>query len=301
MDIETIDVLLIEDNHDDALLIQHYLSMTKKVLYQVHHVDDLRKGLECLKSGRVHVVLLDLGLPDADGLNAFEKVHALSPKVPIIVLTGHDNDDVAMEAVHKGAQDYLIKGQISGNLLHHSIRYAIERKRAAEELKRLNELLEHQATTDPLTGILNRSKFNNTLNAEIQRSKRYALPLSLIMFDVDHFKKINDSYGHHVGDKVLCEIVELVKENIRVHDFFARWGGEEFFIMATNTEQDNAGLLAENLRVTIGQHHIQGVGRVTCSFGVAQLNNDNEDQLTQRVDCALYQAKAHGRDRVEMA
>jgi diguanylate cyclase (GGDEF)-like protein len=301
MDIEMIVVLLIEDNHDDALLIQRYLSKAIKVSYQIHHVDELRKGLDFLNSGGVDVVLLDLGLPDAQGLSAFENVYAISPNVPIIVLTGHDDDDLAMEAVHKGAQDYLVKGQIAGSLLQRAIRYAIERKRAAEELKRLNELLERQATTDPLTGILNRLKFNHTLNAEIQRSKRYAMPLSLIMFDIDHFKNINDSHGHHAGDKVLREIVELVKENIRVHDFFARWGGEEFMIMATNTVLDNARLLAEHLRLKIGRHHIQGVGRVTCSFGVAQLINDTEDQLMQRVDHALYQAKANGRDRVEIA
>ncbi len=301
MDIEMIVVMLIEDNHDDALLIQRYLSKAIKVTYQIHHVDELRKGLDFLNSGGVDVVLLDLGLPDAQGLSAFEKVYAMSPDVPIIVLTGHDDDDLAMEAVHKGAQDYLVKGQIAGGLLQRSIRYAIERKRAAAELKRLNELLERQATTDPLTGILNRLKFNHTLSAEIQRSKRYSIPLSLIMFDIDHFKNINDSHGHHMGDKVLREIVDLVKENIRVHDFFARWGGEEFMIMATNTKQDNARLLAEHLRLMIGRHHIQGVGRVTCSFGVAQLINDTEDQLTQRVDHALYQAKANGRDRVELA
>ncbi len=301
MDIETIVVMLIEDNHDDALLIQRYLSKAIKVTYQIHHVDELRKGLDFLNSSGVDVVLLDLGLPDAQGLSAFEKVYAMSPDVPIIVLTSHDDDDLAMEAVHKGAQDYLVKGQIAGGLLQRSIRYAIERKRAAAELKRLNELLERQATTDPLTGILNRLKFNHTLSAEIQRSKRYSIPLSLIMFDIDHFKNINDSHGHHMGDKVLREIVDLVKENIRVHDFFARWGGEEFMIMATNTKQDNARLLAEHLRLMIGRHHIQGVGRVTCSFGVAQLINDTEDQLTQRVDHALYQAKANGRDRVELA
>jgi diguanylate cyclase (GGDEF)-like protein len=301
MDIEEIGVLLIEDNHDDALLIQRYLSKAMKVLYQVNHVDELRKGLERLKSGGVGVVLLDLGLPGDHGLSAFEKVHASSPNVPIIVLTGHDDDDLALEAVQKGAQDYLVKGQIAGSLLQRSIRYAIERKRAAEELKRLNEQLERQATTDPLTGILNRLKFNNTLNAEIQRSKRYAFPLSLIMFDIDHFKNVNDSWGHHMGDEVLREIVGLVKENIRVHDVFARWGGEEFMILATNTGQANARLLAEHLRLMIGRHHIQGVGRVTCSFGVAQLMRDTQDQLTQRVDRALYQAKAHGRDRVEIA
>ncbi len=301
MEKETITVLLIEDNFDDALLIQRYLSRSMKVLYKINHRDRIQNGLECLKNGGIEVVLLDLGLPDAHGLSAFEKLHELSANVPIIVLTGHDDDDQAVEAVHKGAQDYLVKGQIDGNLLQRSIRYAIERKKVAEELKRLNGLLEHRAATDPLTGILNRLKFNDMLSAEIQRSKRYDTPLSLIMFDIDRFKDINDSHGHHAGDKVLCEIVDLVKEHLRGPDFFARWGGEEFMIIATNTGQDNARILAENLRLMIGQHHIQGVGRVTCSFGVTQFTNDTEDQFTQRVDRALYQAKALGRDRVEIA
>lgn len=299
MEIKTIAILLIEDDYNDALLIQRYLSKATKISYQVNHVDQLHKGLECLHGGGVDVVLLDLGLLDSHGLSTFEKAHALSPNVPIIVLTGFDDDDLAMDAVHKGAQDYLVKGQITGSLLQRSIRYAIERTKAAEELKRLNELLEHQATTDPLTGISNRLKFNDMLNAEIKRSERYAIPLSLVMFDIDHFKRINDSYGHHVGDKVLQEIAELVKGHIRTPDLFARWGGEEFLIMATNTTLDNARLFAENMRLMIGRHHFQGVGSVTCSFGVAQLTSGTDEHLTQRVDRALYQAKANGRDRVE--
>jgi len=300
MDSTEIAVLLIEDNHDDALLIRRDLSKAVRISYNIIHVDGISKGLERLNSGGIDVVLLDLGLPGNQGLSVLEEVQAQSMAVPVIVLTGHDDDDLAREAIQKGAQDYLVKGQVSGNLLQRAILYAIERKRAAVELKRLNELLEHQATTDPLTGISNRLKFNEMLEAEIQRSSRYALPLSLIMFDIDFFKKVNDSHGHHVGDRVLREIVALVRDNIRVNDLLARWGGEEFMIMATNTTLENARLFAEGLRLLIAQHSFQEVGNVTCSFGVARLIDDSQDQFIQRVDRAMYDAKTRGRNRVEI-
>ncbi len=316
-------VLLIEDDSDDALLIQRYLSSAMKIPYQVRHVDRLEKGLAFLNSGGADVVLLDLGLPDGNGLRTLDKAHALSPHIPIIVLTGHDDDDIAVEALHNGAQDYLVKGKVDGGLLQRAIRYAIERNKlltelkeaekalrdgeaerqqAAEELKRLNGLLERQATTDPLTGISNRLKFNNTLETELQRSMRYALPLSLIMFDIDHFKSINDTYGHQTGDSVLCELAALTLKNVRLYDLFARWGGEEFMILVTNTAPDNVRMFAEKLRLRIEDRPFAGAGRVTCSFGVAHFQGDETaDRFVQRVDAALYRAKARGRNRVEMA
>ena len=134
MDIKAISVLLIEDNVDDAALIQIYLS-NAKVPLEVKHVDRLSKGLEFLKSGVVDVVLLDLGLPDGQGLSTFEKAHTQAPEVPIIVLTGHDDDDLAIEAVQKGAQDYLVKGRVDGSLIGRSIRYAIERQKLLTQIE----------------------------------------------------------------------------------------------------------------------------------------------------------------------
>ncbi|HYA87200.1 MAG TPA: diguanylate cyclase [Nitrospirota bacterium] len=177
-----------------------------------------------------------------------------------------------------------------------------ERKQAAAQLKQLNEMLTSQAATDPLTGIYNRSKFNEMLNAEIHRALRFNTSLSLIMFDIDDFKKINDNFGHHEGDKVLREVTALVTQNVRIHDIFARWGGEEFMIMVANTALDNARQFAEKLRHNIDNHNFQGGQHVTCSFGVAQLGIDeNDDLLTKKVDNALYRAKAAGRNRVEIA
>ncbi len=177
-----------------------------------------------------------------------------------------------------------------------------ERKKVAEELRLLNDILARQATTDPLTGISNRLKCNEALSTEVRRANRFHTPLSLIMFDIDQFKQINDTFGHHTGDLVLREVTGLVSQSVRVHDLFARWGGEEFMIMVTNSVAENARLFAEKLRQQIEHRQFSGTGRVTCSFGVAQLELDEtDDSFTRRVDGALYQAKALGRNRVETA
>jgi diguanylate cyclase (GGDEF)-like protein len=177
-----------------------------------------------------------------------------------------------------------------------------ELKNSEEKLKKLNELLESQASTDPLTGISNRLKFDETLGAEIKRSQRYGMPLSLIMFDIDRFKSINDTHGHHTGDDVLREVADMVESNIRGYDLFARWGGEEFMIMVGNSDRDHAVVLAEKLRALIESRRFPVVGNITCSFGVTELiAGESVDRFMQRVDGALYRAKDRGRNRVEKA
>jgi diguanylate cyclase (GGDEF)-like protein/PAS domain S-box-containing protein len=181
-----------------------------------------------------------------------------------------------------------------------SLRDITDRKKASDELKRLNELLACQAATDELTGIPNRSKFNESLSKEILRSKRFRLPLSVIIFDIDNFKKINDTYGHNTGDCALQYLTGLVAKVMRKHDLFARWGGEEFLIMVTNTDQHGAVLYAERLRLMIEKFDIPDVGFLTCSFGVAEYaSDDTDDVLINRADQALYRAKAGGKNRVE--
>jgi DNA-binding NtrC family response regulator len=135
MDAKPIIVLLIEDSEDDALLIRKSLAGAMKVPYELKHVDGLSRGMECLAGGEIDVVLLDLGLPDGRGISTFSVLHKHSPDVPVIVLTGHDDEELAIEAVQKGAQDYLVKGKVDGGLLRRSIRYAIERQKLSTQLK----------------------------------------------------------------------------------------------------------------------------------------------------------------------
>jgi diguanylate cyclase (GGDEF)-like protein len=160
-------------------------------------------------------------------------------------------------------------------------------------------LLVQQSTTDALTGIANRQHFDLMLKHSMANSKRSADPLSIIFFDIDYFKKINDNFGHLVGDAVLRDLAQLVNHRLRESDLLARWGGEEFIILLSNTNLSAAVKLAELLRQMIVQADFVSAGHISCSFGVTQWRNDeSEDALLQRVDGLLYQAKETGRNRV---
>lgn len=156
------------------------------------------------------------------------------------------------------------------------------------------------ANTDYLTGIFNRKYFLEELNKEIKRALRILKPFSVIMFDIDRFKNINDQLGHKAGDEVLVKIVRIVKKRIRKTDLFARWGGEEFVILLPETDLKGAEALAEYLRKEIKKFEIPKVGQITASFGVTAFNiGDNEESIMQRVDFLMYKAKELGRDYVQ--
>lgn len=174
--------------------------------------------------------------------------------------------------------------------------------RNQKRLEALSRELEQQATTDPLTGALNRLKFNDLLGQEIRRAERYGTPLSLIMYDIDHFKRVNDTYGHQAGDSVLVQLTRLVESHIRESDSLARWGGEEFMIIVPQLTRSDAARLAEKLRELVEATAFTGAGRQSCSFGVARFaTGDTADTLAGRADQALYQAKTGGRNRVAIA
>ena len=183
--------------------------------------------------------------------------------------------------------------------LEHATKRMLEQQR---EFEALALSLQQQADRDALTGLYNRQKFDALCAAEIARGKRYATPLALIMYDIDRFKNVNDTYGHLVGDKVLVETSQTVAGRMRESDSLARWGGEEFMILAPHTDLEHALLLAEQVRAVVDDTTFSTVGRVTCSFGVTALcENDTVDKLIYRADAALYQAKRSGRNRVEFA
>lgn len=167
------------------------------------------------------------------------------------------------------------------------------------ESKEHTERLERLTVTDSLTGLSNRMKLHSELDREIERAKRYRLPLSLIMFDIDHFKSINDNFGHDIGDAVLVSLSRLAQSVVRKVDLLARWGGEEFMVLVPNTALNDAVLLAEKLRETFEEQYFERPSQVTASFGVSQFSAaDDFDSFTKRVDEALYEAKRGGRNRV---
>jgi diguanylate cyclase (GGDEF)-like protein len=170
------------------------------------------------------------------------------------------------------------------------------------ELQELARDLKFQATTDPLTGVSNRLQFDQALANEMLRSERYKTPLALVLYDIDRFKEINDTFGHQTGDKVLIELAQFVSARIRSTDLLVRWGGEEFVLMLPGTDSRMAYLVAEKLRGDMGQVQCEGVQTVTCSFGVTQyVSGDTAETFIARADAALYRAKINGRNRVELA
>lgn len=177
-------------------------------------------------------------------------------------------------------------------------RYQVQ-KRFNRRLQEKNRELERLSETDRLTGVFNRMKLDDVLAAEYERSRRYHRDMSVVMFDLDHFKDINDTYGHQEGDQVLIACAEAVRENIRKHDVFGRWGGEEFLILCPETDAKGAEQLAEHLRKAIEGMYVGRAGRFTASFGVAELAlTDDTKRLVGHADKALYAAKQSGRNRV---
>lgn len=160
--------------------------------------------------------------------------------------------------------------------------------------------LEELSTIDQLTKVYNRRKFDDLIAAEIDRANRYKHRFAIVMFDIDHFKHVNDSFGHHAGDTVLVELSSLVKNNLRKTDAIIRWGGEEFVVLASETTLPNAAVLGEKLRKLINIHNFSDVGQITSSFGISEyLFSETAESMMKRVDSALYTAKENGRNRVE--
>ena len=204
-----------------------------------------------------------------------------------------------LQAQHRNGEEFPVDISLSGIKLRGQwnavgiVRDATERVNAEERLKQL-------ATTDTLTGICNRRHFDEVLEREIDRAARFSSPLSLILFDIDFFKRVNDTFGHQTGDQVLAQLAGAVGGSIRTTDLFARWGGEEFAVLLPGCDLDTGRLLAEKLRKVLEKQPFPDVGQVTCSFGVAEYApGDDMDALIKKADRCLYQAKASGRNRVE--
>jgi len=206
---------------------------------------------------------------------------------------------VEMKTKHKNGHEIDLELSVSAVRIKDSW-HAIAIIRDVSERKRLEELLYRQSITDPLTNIYNRRFFMQMLEQEIERVQRNKKPFSLIMFDLDHFKNINDRFGHAAGDMVLKSVADTVKGRIRKTDYFARWGGEEFTILLPETSLNNAVNLAEELRKRISAMELEGVDKVTASFGVTEYRDtDTIDIVLLRVDSMLYEAKGAGRNCVK--
>lgn len=299
-------VLLVDDDEDEYILTKtlladrSYLSTDiQQVGFALDWVSSYQSALESFRKEMHDVYLVDYHLGDKNGLELLKKAIRRGCKKPIIILTGQGNYEVDVAAMQAGAADYLVKGQIDSQLLERSIRYAVERTQ-------LINILNERATRDELTGLYNRREFNFRLEEEISRHHRFGHPVGLISLDIDHFKEINDSYGHGVGDEVLRRLSKLLIATIRSVDQAARLGGDEFVIILPETPTSQAVEVAERVRkLVVGQpfYILQDSGRyykitVHVSLGIACMPEDalTKEDLVEAADRALYAAKKSGRN-----
>jgi diguanylate cyclase (GGDEF)-like protein len=289
-------VLLIEDNPGDARLIREMLAEEPDAPFQLHCEERLSLGLAFLSAEKPRLVLLDLSLPDSHGLETFVKVYAHSPQIPIIVLTGNDDQTVALSAVKTGAQDYLIKGKLDRELLMRSMHYSIERKNYQVQI-------EHQANYDALTGLPNRNLLYDRLKQAMYVQRRVR-PVAVVFIDLDHFKFVNDSLGHSIGDKLLKVMGERLRLVLRDGDTVARLGGDEFVLILNDQTQDDVifrAMQRVNSRMS-EPFVIDGKELyVTCSAGISLYPQDGTDveTLLKNADAAMYRAKEHGRNNFQ--
>jgi len=285
-------VLLVEDNDVDAQLTQDLLSEWCMEEFQITRAKTLGEGLTLLSRERFDAVLLDLSLPDAFGLPTVREVLATNPTIAVVVLSGVNDQSLALHAVRQGAQDYLVKGQGHPELLARAVRYAIERKRSEEHLTYL-------AQYDHLTGLVNRTLFRDRLVQAMARCKRMQQPIGLMLLDLDRFKAVNDTFGHDMGDELLKAVSERLKTCVREVDTVARMGGDEFTIILEGVSSEkNILVVARRITESIatvfelkGRHISVGV-----SIGITIYPHDDHpvDELLKHADTAMYRAKQQG-------
>jgi diguanylate cyclase (GGDEF)-like protein len=242
MESDSIRVLLVEDNYEYAQIMREILAQAGVIHYDVVHCTTIGAAVKALIESPVHLILLDLFLPDCAGYEAFARIHDQAPEAPIVVLTAREDEVLAVRSVRHGAQDYLVKGQVNHKVLLRSIRYAVERQRGQARIQRLTMI-------DDLTGLFNRRGFLSYGRKYIKLSQRTKKGVMVLFVDMDGLKVINDKLGHNMGDQALVDIADALRTTFRDSDIIGRIGGDEFAILAMDViaTNGNAGLLTSRL------------------------------------------------------
>ena len=293
-------LLLVEDNPGDARLTQLLLAEPGlPALPALRWVQSIEAAIALLETAPAcTAVLLDLGLPDSQGLDALQALKLHAAHCPVIVLTGDDTETVGLAAVAAGAQDFLVKGSFDGALLRRCIGFAGQRKRM--ELAMLQRSLQ-----DDLTGLPRRALLIDRLQEALKRCARDHTAGALLFVDLDHFKQVNDQHGHAGGDAVLRQVADRLRAALRASDTAARVGGDEFVVLLpTVAHADDALAVGAKLLAALAQDGEYGgqTVRVSASVGVAHFRGTGEtaEQVMHRADLAMYAAKRAGRGQVSV-
>jgi diguanylate cyclase (GGDEF)-like protein len=287
-----VNILLIEDSPEWALIAEQRLLRELNGCGTVVHHGSLEEAKGTLLEGGFDCVLLDLMLPDSAGLETVRGVRTRAPQAPIVVLSGEDDESIALRAVHLGAQDYLVKGRADGYQLCRAVRYAIERKRAELELA-------HRATHDELTGLPNRTLFLDRLGLTLGRLERRSRAAAVLFLDLDRFKEVNDRFGHDAGDQLLVAVADRLRFLVRPGDTVARFGGDEFMLLCDDiSNEEDATAVADRIGAELELPYEVGEVDVTvgASIGIAMADDRSRapEVLVRDADRGMYAAKRRG-------
>lgn len=290
-------VLLVEDDPQDVIIVRRFLNRARRRRFSVSHVNRLDELPDALQMTVPDVLLCDLTLPDASGLEMVQAAVRFAPNTPLIVLTGVEDEGIGIKAMQYGAQDYLVKGECDARELERAIIYAIERKRLVRQI-------EHAAMYDALTGLPNRSLLLDRLRVAIERCKRDGTHLQVVWIDLDGFKSVNASMGHSSGDVLLSFIGHRLLEGVHPADTVARIGGDEFVCVLESSDRGAVERLATRLvaphRLFTTDHPTGRAVTVQSSLGVAAFpgDADSAEGLLVVADQAIFAAKEKGGGRV---
>jgi diguanylate cyclase (GGDEF)-like protein len=281
-------VLLIDPDDASAQRVRGFLEAPDDG-FVIERVARLTSGLERLAHGEVDAILLELELPDSEGFMSFERIVAFAPDVPVVVLTEVDDEGLALESVQGGAQDFLLKQELTAPVLSRAVRYAVERHRLMSALRSLSLI-------DDLTGLYNRRGFSDLGEQYLKLARRTGRSATLIFIDVDRFKTINDTLGHHMGDRALLRIADILRQTFRRSDIIGRLGGDEFAVLAPESSGDPPELLVHRVKGAVREFDSASPEpyRLSVSVGVARFDGDalvRLDDLLERADAAMYEEK----------
>jgi len=286
-------VLIVDDAPDTLDIIQKLLSFEG---YEVILASTGEEGVKKVKEEKPDVVLMDISLPGIDGTEALKRIRTINPIQSVIMLTAFATVENAIQALKDGASDFVKKPFENEHLIH-IVNQALEKSRTLTEKENLEEEVRRLSITDDLTGLYNHRHFFKTLESELTRMKRQKTSLSLLMLDVDNFKRYNDSHGHVEGDRVLKKIGEIIKHSIRHNvDSGYRYGGDEFASLLIGASLEQALTIAERIRLTIEE---AGFEDITVSVGLAEFQDGFDlERFVKSADDAMYVAKHSGGNRV---
>lgn len=300
-------VLIIDDS--DAVRERIIKTLESFELFsRYYEAEDGLEGFKKLLSSPVDIILCDLEMPRIDGFKFLSMMKSRSDlqDTPVIMLTGRDDRELKIKGLEQGASDYITKPFDAEELVAR-VKVHLKIKTLQDDLKRTNELLLELSNTDHLTGLFNRRYLMEALGKEVQRCLRKRGNLSLIILDIDHFKQVNDRYGHLQGDIVLQKVALQLQKELRAYDTAARYGGEEFIAVLPDATLEEAVFVANRVRASVHGTRFSGDLShlsLTISIGVARFSYpacSTVDSFIKLADDALYRAKSNGRNRVESA